>query len=499
MVDETESKVQNKVTVEEAGPCKKKVTVEVPEKTVQKGLEEQYRSLQKEAIVPGFRKGRAPRRLLEKRFGKETGEKLKLQLLADASDSAIKEKELDTLTEPDLDIEKVELPESGDFKFDFEVTVKPVFELPELEGIPLQKQKQEVIAEQVKDEISRLQKHYGLWTPKEKGGVEADDQVLADVMIKVLDEENPLEEKLGDVEIHVRSHGFVGGIAVEKLDEVLKGKKQGDTVEKEVEVPKTHHKEEYKGKKVQFKIHIKDVKYLKPAELDESFFSRLGVADKKELEEKVKDMLESHVEQQTRKDLTDQVYKYMLAKTEFDLPEDIVAQEANTVLQRQYMYLLQSGLQREQIDEQLEELRAGSEEQAKNQLKTFFIMDKVAKQLDIDVTEEEVNGYIAQLALQGGQRPQKLREQMVREDSLGQLRMQVRENKCVSKLLESAKITETKAEKKEKAEAKKITKKKQVKKPTDKAASTKTKETTSKKTVKASGLPTEKTKKKEST
>jgi FKBP-type peptidyl-prolyl cis-trans isomerase (trigger factor) len=118
------------------------------------------------------------------------------------------------------------------------------------------------------------------------------------------------------------------------------------------------------------------------------------------------------------------------------------------------------GLSREQIEEQMEQLRAGSEQQAKEQLKTFFIMAKIAEKFEIDVSEEEINGYIAQLAVQRGQRPEKMREEMVRDGSLAQFKLQVREDKCVAKLLESAKITEIEPQKKVAAiTAKKTTRK----------------------------------------
>ena len=105
------------------------------------------------------------------------------------------------------------------------------------------------------------------------------------------------------------------------------------------------------------------------------------------------------------------------------------------------------GLSREQINPQMEQLQAGSEEQAKTQVKIFFIMDKVAEKLDISVSEPEINGYIAKLAMERNQRPEKLREQMEHDGSLAQLELEVRQEKCITKLLESAKITEKKAEK----------------------------------------------------
>jgi len=120
------------------------------------------------------------------------------------------------------------------------------------------------------------------------------------------------------------------------------------------------------------------------------------------------------------------------------------------VLQRQYTNLLLRGLSREQIAEQIEQLQAGSEQQAKQQLKTFFIMDKVADKLGISASDEEINGHIAQLAMQRGQRPERMREEMARNGSLAQFSLEVRQDKCIAKLLETAKITETKAEKKAK-------------------------------------------------
>jgi trigger factor len=139
------------------------------------------------------------------------------------------------------------------------------------------------------------------------------------------------------------------------------------------------------------------------------------------------------------------------------------------------------GLAREQLEEQMEQLRASSEEQAKKQLKTFFIMDKVADKLEIKVGEEEINGHIAQLAIQQGQRPERMREQMLRDGSLAQFRLQVREDKCIAKLLESAKITEIEAEKKPQKARKTV--RKSVKKPAKKAAGPEKKQPKKRKTT----------------
>jgi len=538
MDEEKESvALKNTVSIEEAGPCKKRVCIEIPEEAIKNATDEQYNDLRKEAMVPGFRKGRAPRRLLEKRFGKEITEQIKLKLLADASESAIKDNELDTIREPDIDFEKRflfsveselqddldkriiseelrqefennkaqlskhatisveeegrrwlvtdelkrypvlkkggelhiyenrELPESGSLKFDFEVEVHPEFDLPPLEGIAVTRTKLEVTDEQIDREIEQLRRMSGVWTPRKDGAVELDDQIIADVVLKVGDAE---EEKYYNIEIYVRQSGFVGMVPVEKLGELLVGAKAGDTKQTTVEVAKTYFREEYRGKKVDIQITIKDIKWLKPTELDENFLMRFKAKDENELREKLRDTLRGQVETQVRTEMTEQIYGYLRDNTDFDLPLDIVAEQSMTLLQRQYSNLLMQGLSREQIEEHMGQLRASSEEQAKEQLKTFFIMDKVAKELEIEVTEEEINGHIAQLAIRRGQRPERVREQMAREGTLAQFSLQVREDKCIAKLLESAEITEKKAAKKTKKTTK--TPKKSVKKTATKVA-----------------------------
>jgi len=536
--EEESTAAKNTVTIEEAGPCKKKVIIEIPEESIKNATDEQYETLRKEALMPGFRKGRAPRRLLEKRFGKETSEQIKVKLMADASDSAIKENKLDTLREPDIDIEKrflwsaeselqadldkaiisdklrkefdknkaplskqakisveqpetewlitdegrsypirkeqdklniyenIELPTEGPLKFDFEVEVRPEFELTQLEAIPVTKTKLEVTDEQIGREVEQLRKLSGLWTPRKDVAAEVDDQIIADAVLKVADVEE--EEKLNNIKIYVRPNGFVGAIPVEKLDEVLTGAKAGDTRQTNVEVPKTFFREEYRGKTVDIRITVNDIKYLEPAALDDNFLKRYDVDDENQLREKIQDSLQNRLEQQVRTEMTEQIYKYLLDNTDFDLPLDVVAEHSTSLLQRQYSNLLMRGLPREQVEEHMEQLQAGSEQQAKQQLKTFFIMDKIADKLEIDVTEEEINGHIAQLAIQQGQRPERMREQMMRDGSLAQFRLQVREHMCIAKLLESAKITEKKAEKKTKKAAKKSAKK--TTKKTDKKA-----------------------------
>jgi trigger factor len=436
-----QTKSKNTVTIEQAGPCRKKIIVEIPKETITKATDEQYETLRKDALVPGFRKGRAPRRLLEKRFGKDAGKAVKLKLLADASDAAIKDSKLDILREPDIKYEKIELPADGPLKFDFEVEVRPEFELPVLEGISVNKTKVEVTEGHVDREIESLRKYAGVWTPKDQGKVEPEDQVVADVMLNIEGQ----EQKLDNTEFTVKPHGFVGEIPVEKLDDVLVGAKTGDTKTAEIAVPKTYFKEDLRGKKVDMKITVKEIKWLKPAELNQDFLTKVGMATEDDLRKAIRERLQSRLENQAKSEMAEQIYTYLFDKTSFDLPLDVAAEQAVSLLRRQYVNLVMQGIPREQIDEHIDQLKSNTEQQAQQQLKVFFIMEKIADKFKIETTEEEINGHIAQMAIQRKVRPERLKEEMQRDGSLAQFKQQVREQKCVAKLLETAKITEVEA------------------------------------------------------
>jgi trigger factor len=368
-------------------------------------------------------------------------------------------------------------------KFDFEIEVRPEFELPNLEGIPVEKPKLEVTEETIEQEIAELQRRLGTWKPKD-GKIAADDQIIADVILKP---EGGETEKIENTEIYAHHRGLVGKVPVDKLDEFLIGAKTGDVKKTVTEVPSTFFDEKYRGKKVDIEIKINDIKQLQPAQLDENFFKRFGVANKDELVKMIRQRSEADVERHQKDAMRQSVRKFLFDKVDFDLPADVVADQSKELLQRQYTRLLMQGLKTEDIQQQMEQLRASSEEQAKEQLKSFFVMDAIAKKLEIQTTDEEINGYIAQVAMYRQVRPEKLREQMSRDGSLAQVALEIREIKCIDKILESAKIIEVEPKKIEEKHAKPEAKaaKKSAHKKEPQKVEKKEEETEPKKTAKA--------------
>jgi len=480
--EEEKEEIKDIVTIEDSGPCKKKISIEILEEKIAEMVKGDYDELRKEAVVPGFRKGRAPMRLLEKKFGEELSKQVKIKLLADASDAAVKDNELNMMGDPDIDYESIELPESGSLKFEFEVEVRPEFDLPDMDGIAVDKPKITFGDDEIDEAVMSMRKRSGIMEPKD-GAVEAEDQVIANIVMDIEDVEE--DEKRENIEIMVQENGNIAGIPVEDLSKLLIGAKSGDKKTTNVEVASTFYNEQYRGKKIAIEIDIKDVKQLVPAELDEAFFERLGIDDEDEMRERITESMEQQADRDARTNMSQQIQKYLVDNTTFDLPESIIAEHSSRVLQREYTNMLIQGKQREEIEQQMGQLRASSEDQAKEQLKQFFIMAKVADKFEVEVTEEEINGHIAQVAAYRGKRPEKMREELLKDGSLAQFSMQVREDKCIDKILEKATITEVEQEKKKPAAKKKTAKKKTAKKTAKKTTAKKTaKKKTAKKTTK---------------
>ena len=432
--DQVKEEVKNIVTVEEVGPCRKKVTIEVPVEAIKDVIANQYKDLRKEAVLPGFRKGRTPQRLLEKRFGKDINEQTKLKLLADATEKAIEENKIDTLGEPNINPEDFPMESGSAFKFHFEVNVRPDFELPALDCIKLEKPVVEVTDAQVDERITALTTNFGAMTDREAGAkVENDDTIVADVVVTPEGGEAVTVE---GTDVMVHNSGFCAKVPVADLGDQLIGAKVGDVKSFSTAVEEKFFNKDFAGKKCDIKLTVKKIQYRKPAELNEELFDKLGLEDLNALKDRIRELLEDENERKAHAALAETIREYLIANTSFEMPQDIIAEQAESTMKRQYTRLLMEGLDAEELKRRTEELQTSSQQEALDTFKSFFIMDKVAQKLEVEVSEEEINGYIAQIAMYRGSRPEKVRGELLRDGSLAQFTMQAREQKCVEKIIE---------------------------------------------------------------
>ncbi len=473
-VDQTDTETQEKfncqVNVADSGPWKKKITVDIPREEIDKEMNKQYGDLVHSAEIPGFRKGHAPRKLIEKRYGQDVTSQVKLQLMTKAFKQIDEEQDFEILGDPDFDPEKIELPESGDFHFDYEVEVKPKFELPALEGIQIEKKIYEINEERVNDALEEFLRRNGELVEINDEAAQEGDVLRADITMTVEGIDQP--ETFPDHPLRVAESG-IHGVWIEEMAAVLEGVKAGETRTCSATVPDTHAKEEYRGKKAQFSIRVNILKRLIPAEVNEEFLAKVGLESEEELKKAIESSLENQTEREVRNSMKQQVSDYLNKNVNFDLPTGVATKHANQFLVRRYYELLNQGISSEIIEENIEKLRSASSEQAAQNLKMEFIMDAVADKLEIEVSEGEINAAIAQMAAVNRRRPESLKNEMQKEGRLDNIRSYIRDEKAIDKILEMAQVVDAPVEEEKKP-----------KKKTPKTAAKKTEKKTPKKEVK---------------
>jgi len=501
------AKLKEAISVEkqEIGSLRLKLTVTVPKETVDERMDEQFAELKRDAAIPGFRKGHAPMKLVEKRFASDVGEQLKSQLLSSAYLAAVEKEDLKPLGDPlfwtkvkgakagDADAEKLlpldealdhfKLPRDVALTFSCEMELRPEFELPELQKIPVERPKMSVGDDDVERTIRNMRMSHGTFEPVEKGGVKEDDMLIVDAKLAVGD--NVLFEE-DNYDIAARDI-YVKGVRLEGLGAAVAGKKAGDTATLDATVPDDDDNAELRGKTAKFECTIKEIKRLKLPPIDEAFLSTFGVEDEQELRDAIRSNLEARLDESISERMREQIGDYLVANTKMEVPESLSQRQTDRSVHRRMIEMYQIGVPQSEIEKAADEMRASAHDQTIRDLKLFFILEKIAEEHDVHVGEEEINGAIAMMARQANMRFDRMRDELSKDNRLMTLYLQIRDKRILTKLLEDAEITDTEGPKKDPAKqaAKKAPVKKAEKKEEPKAAAKKTvKKTAAKKTTK---------------
>ncbi len=433
------------------GTLRKALTITVPAKVIADHLEHNYEELVTDAVVPGFRRGRAPRQLVEKRFGGEVRDSLKSSIIGQSYFAAVENEKLDVLGDPLFSVTSEEggklvdintaltalsLPVDSDFSYTVEVELKPEFELPALDGIPVRSPVVEITDEMVAEQIERLRKIRGRYQPAGDGAAAAaDDMLMADVLIE--SDGNEIKRE-SNVQLGVRPTRL-DGIPLLDLAEKFGGAKVGATVKTEAVFPDDYERTDLRGKNASFTFTVRELKRLEPAAM-EAVISQAGAEDEAELRSFIRDDLGAERETLTRRAEREQVLDYLVENVKLELPENLSARQTDRAVMRQVVDLQQRGVPLQDIETKIDELRTSARDQVTRDLKIGFIMEKVAEKLDVDVRDEEVNSEIARIARQYGQRFDRVRDDLHRDGLLYQLAEQIKHDKCVARLLETATI-----------------------------------------------------------
>lgn len=437
---------QNKVTVSDAGPSAKKVSIEIPASVVSEKIKSALETVSVQAAVPGFRKGKVPAWLVEKRFGPSLRKEAKQDLASSALQDAIKEHKLSVLGTPGGgNLDTVEVEDGKAFAFEVEVEVLPEFKLPSLDGIAVKKPTIEVTDAMVADEMTKIGINEGTLEPREVA--EPGDYITGHAVMtdekgtKFYDLngaviQKPTKDKSGK--------GMILGIMVDDFDKQVGSPKAGDSLTVKAKGPEQHEVEGIRNAKLTITFEAERVDRIIPATADD-LVKLFGLESEDRLKELLKNRMTQRVQVQQQTAMRQQVAKFLLDNTTMDLPKRMTASQAGRTLERQRMELMYRGTDPQKIEEHMAEMRAASSAVAARDLKLFFILHRAAEELNIGVQENEFNQHVAMMAYQRGVRPEQLRQDLIKTGQANSLFSQIREFKTYDAVIKKATVSDVPA------------------------------------------------------
>lgn len=475
------------VQVDDAGTLRKKLTITIPAGTVTERRSEQFGELKRDSVVPGFRKGHAPLKLVEKRFGQDVNSQLSSQLLSSSYLAAVEKEDLKTIGDPmiwaedakseagtpaklvsiEQALELIELPSEGDFTYSCEIEIQPEFDLPELKGIKIEEPTVNIGKKEVGEYIDRMRGLRGHYEPISDQKIKTDDLVVC--KLKMTCGDTVLLEE-DDCQLAARPQRYAG-IVMEDLGKTLTGAKVGDHLELQGNIHDDYENEAVRGQQATVELEVLDIKRLVLPEIDEAFLESLGCESRKELDEQVMNMLESQKSEELRDLRKQQVYAYLLEHCKLELPERLSQQQSDRIAARRMLDLARRGVPEAELVKQADAIRTGAQSDATKDLNLHFIFEKIAEDWEISTTEDEINGQIAMIAQRQNRRFDRVRDDLMRSNSLSSLYVHVRDEKIVDRILQEAEIVEPASDHES---ADKATKKKKAAKKTTKTADKKT-------------------------
>jgi trigger factor len=429
------------VNVEEISALTRKVTVTLPADSVQSKLNQAYDKLKKETKMKGFRRGKVPRSVIEKYYKgqveAETGEKLVQEHYFDA----VENNGVDPVVHPD--IKDAKFNDDGSFTFVAEVDVRPEFELAEYKGLEVEKEEILVTDEEVELELAEMQKNLAVLRSVTDRPIQKDDIVIVD--FQGFHEDAPMPQVKNDnYSVDVGS----GNMGVE-FEEKLIGMSKGEEGVQVVDFPETHPNPMLKGKKVEFRITVKDVKERVLAELNDDFAKEAGKEFNSldDLKASITDRLKKQREERAEGALTDKIMEKLLEANDFEVPNRLVAFEIEQMIKQTEKQFEQSGMSLEAAGLTREKLAEQNAEMAGKRVRGDFILKKIAELEEIKVLEEDMERGLKRIGDMYNMSVAQVKEFFKNRDDLLPLMNELLNEKILAFLRKEASLVEAVKEK----------------------------------------------------
>jgi trigger factor len=437
------------VTVENLGPCKKLMRFEVDAPAVDSAFDSVLKQFQKEAALPGFRAGKAPKDMVAKRYEKEIEEEAKRKLMGDSYRQAVKDHQFEVVGYPD--IEEIQFSKGQAMQFAATVETAPAFELPDYRGLPAQREKRSVTDEDVDKAIKLLADRASEFKTVEREA-KAGDVIVVNYTGtsegKPLTEIAPTARGLTEQKafwVEVKPDSFIPGFA-----EQLTGAKAGEKRTVTVDFPTEFVTPQLAGKKGVYEVEVVEVKEKVLPALDDAFAKTYQAETMAQLREGVRRDLQNELNTKQTRSVRGQVVKNLMDNINVELPESVVAEETRQVVYQIVQENQQRGIPEQAITAQKDEIYKASQNTARERVKAGFVFRKIADKEGIRVAPEEVNARVFSMAQAYGMPTDKFVKELEKRNGIENIWSQLLNEKVIDFLQQNAKIedveaTETKA------------------------------------------------------
>ena len=387
-----------KATVEKLENSFAYLSIEVEESRLQRSLDESYHRLSYRVKVPGFRKGRVPKRILEMRIGKETLiEDALRSLIPEVYVEAVKELGIDPLDEPELSVSEAE--EGKPLKLTAKVLVRPEVKLPDYKQIRIGKEIPEVSDEDVDRQIQILRENQAVLVPVDREIVQDGDYVL--VKVNVTSQGQDVDLGIGDEAVIIRAGDGEGSFL--DINKGVVGLKIGDEAEIEATLPERFQDEKFAGKQGLASVKVEAIRKREVPELTDEFAKAMGDFENVDaMRQGIRDILEKSVKERVETEYIDKVVDKITEEAEVDVPEILVEREIDRTLRNFEANLVEQGLSLEGYLESCgldkEALHSNYRDDAYSAVKSEFVLDAIAKAEGFEAQDDEVNEKVKVIA-----------------------------------------------------------------------------------------------------
>jgi trigger factor len=436
---EEAQKLSLEVNVESPGACQRHVTVTIARADVDRYLEKAFDELMPKAEVPGFRPGRAPRKLVQSRFKEQVEDQVKGSLLTDSLGQVSDEHEFSAISEPDFDFDAVTIPDDGPLTFEFDVEVRPDFDVPNWKGLQLKRPVSEFTDQQVDQKVKQLLGRFGKLQER-KGPIESGD--ILDVDILASDGDRELS-KLENVRVTVASELSFRDAKIPDFEQLMVGASQGETRRTNVKISEGAENELMRGRELDLALTIRSVHYIELPQLTPRFLDEIGgFEDQEDLREAVRGEMERQLHYSQQRRLREQIAGMLTQHADWALPPDLVKRQARRELERTVLELQSSGFTNDMIQQHENQIRQNSLASTERALKEHFIFERIAEDEDIDAAENDYDAEIDLIADQSNESPRRVRARLEKRGQMDALRNQIVERKVVELICSEANIAD---------------------------------------------------------